>query len=321
MNFARALFFLLTVLFMSVYLVSLEANAYVATLISFMVATTIICIDLIFKRFALKSFTLTLLGLFFGYLLGFALSAIYARVMSVTDLGIAVALSNGIHLSLFLLGLYIGTMIIIRCGNELAISLPFLHLSPVVQKARDLLLDQTALEDPRILDLLNTGIFDHRLVLPRFLLRNMEEEGRHISDLIKRLDEHGMRYHETDFKEEKELSKKTRRLAKLLGADLLVSDTQVNAQEDGISIINIHALSNALKPLTPKGEFLKIKIQRIGKEEDQGVGYLEDGTMVVVNGGGLFIGETIDSRVLSVKHTSSGRMIFCNVIEDEVCYS
>jgi uncharacterized protein YacL len=65
------------------------------------------------------------------------------------------------------------------------------------------------------------------------------------------------------------------------------------------------------------GEQIRIKIQRYGKEPRQGVGYLEDGTMVVVNGGGAFIGEVVDAQVLSVKHTTSGRMIFCNVLDGE----
>jgi uncharacterized protein YacL len=65
------------------------------------------------------------------------------------------------------------------------------------------------------------------------------------------------------------------------------------------------------------GESMKIKIQRLGKEPNQGVGYLEDGTMVVVNGAGDFIGQNIDVQVLSVKHTTSGRMVFCNTLEEE----
>ena len=89
------------------------------------------------------------------------------------------------------------------------------------------------------------------------------------------------------------------------------------ASIEGIRIINIHSLSNALKPLMQAGEFIKIKMQRYGKEPRQGVGYLDDGTMVVVNGGGNYIGETIDAKVLSVKHTTSGRMIFCNAIDEE----
>ena len=89
------------------------------------------------------------------------------------------------------------------------------------------------------------------------------------------------------------------------------------ASIEGIKVVNLHTLSNALKPLMQAGEFIKIKIQRYGKEHRQGVGYLEDGTMVVVNGGGKYIGETIDAQVLSVKHTSSGRMVFCNSCDEE----
>ena len=89
------------------------------------------------------------------------------------------------------------------------------------------------------------------------------------------------------------------------------------ASIEGIKIINLHTLSNALKPLMQAGEFIKIKIQRYGKEPRQGVGYLDDGTMVVVNGGGKFIGDVIDAQVLSVKHTSSGRMVFCNACDEE----
>ncbi len=70
-------------------------------------------------------------------------------------------------------------------------------------------------------------------------------------------------------------------------------------------MINIHALSHALKPLMQKGEYLRIRVHRHGKEDQQGVGYLEDGTMVVINGGGNFIGEVVRARVLSVKHTTS----------------
>jgi uncharacterized protein YacL len=84
---------------------------------------------------------------------------------------------------------------------------------------------------------------------------------------------------------------------------------------EGITVVNIHALSNALKPLMEGGELIRIKIERPGKEPRQGIGYLEDGTMVVVNGGGDFMNETIEARVLSVKRTSTGRMIFCNVAD------
>ena len=128
-----------------------------------------------------------------------------------------------------------------------------------------------------------------------------------------------LRYNDTDFPEIKDQTSKLFRLARLLDANILTADISrvQSASIEGIKIINLHTLSNALKPLMQAGEQIKIKIQRYGKEPRQGVGYLEDGTMVVVNGGGDFIGETIDAQVLSVKHTSSGRMIFCNAFDQE----
>lgn len=321
MKFARALFFLLALIFMTTYLMSIEKHLITALLISIMLAATVVCTDIVFKKFPLKSFTLTLLGLFFGYLMGSALSAIFTRVTQIAQLNVNHELIGAINLSLYMLGIYLGTMTTIRSGDELAISLPFLRLSPKGAQSRDLLINESALCDPRLVDLLNTKLFDDRLIVPCFLLKKMEHDGKHVSDLIKRLDEHGTRFHETDFLDEKELEQKMSRLATLTGADMLVSNSTINLQDDGKRTINIQALAQALKPLAPKGEVLKIKIQRIGKEDDQGVGYLEDGTMVVVNGGGMHLGEIIDSRVLSVKHTSSGRMIFCNIVDLEVCYT
>ncbi len=109
-------------------------------------------------------------------------------------------------------------------------------------------------------------------------------------------------------------------LARLLDASIITADLNKIQQSsaEGVRIINIHGLSNALKPITQNGELLNIKIQRYGKEPRQGVGYLDDGTMVVVNGGAEYIGDTIKAQVLSVKHTSSGRMIFCNTTEEQL---
>ena len=106
----------------------------------------------------------------------------------------------------------------------------------------------------------------------------------------------------------------------MLDANVLTLDiSQIRrAEVEDIVIIKLQALCCALKPLTQSGETINIKIQRYGKEARQGVGYLEDGTMVVVNGGAEYIGESVKAQVLSVKHTSSGRMIFCNAIDDEV---
>ncbi len=112
-----------------------------------------------------------------------------------------------------------------------------------------------------------------------------------------------LRYVDTDFPDVKDPMTKLIRLARFLDANIITSDMNRIQQSfhEGVSIINIHMLSNALKPITQTGEHINIKIQRYGKEPRQGVGYLEDGTMVVVNGGAEYIGETIKAQVLSVE--------------------
>lgn len=221
----------------------------------------------------------------------------------------------------------------LRAADELYVSIPFIKLAPTTEKKKDLLVDLSALSDPRLIDLAASGLLDHQLIIPRFMIKELYAQSemgdetlkgraRRSLDVLKKLEGFPsleLRYNDTDFPDVKELSGKFIRLARLLDANILNADMSriQTATVEGIRIINIHALSNALKPLTQSGELIKIKIQRYGKEPRQGVGYLEDGTMVVVNGAGSYIGETIAAQVLSVKHTSSGRLIFCNALDED----
>lgn len=178
----------------------------------------------------------------------------------------------------------------------------------------------------------SSGILDYQLILPRFALKelhvmlesndeNSKAKAKRCLEVFKRLESIptlNLRYCDTDFPEIKDSILKLTQLARLIDANIITADINRIQQSyiEGIKVININSLSNALKPLTQTGEQLTIKVQRYGKEPRQGVGYLEDGTMVVVNGGAEYIGETIKAHVLSVKHTSSGRMIFCNAHEE-----
>ncbi|KKL86701.1 hypothetical protein LCGC14_1942070, partial [marine sediment metagenome] len=228
---------------------------------------------------------------------------------------------------------YLGTLMTIRASDELYVSIPFVKFTALAQKKKDLLIDASILADSRIIDLASSGLVDHHLVISRFTIKELyaqvemgDEQGKgkakRCIETLKKLEDIPtleLRYNDTDFLEIKDQTSKLFRLARLLDANILTADISrvQSASIEGIKIINLHALSNALKPLMQAGEQIKIKIQRYGKEPRQGVGYLEDGTMVVVNGGGDFIGEVIDAQVLSVKHTSSGRMIFCNAFDQE----
>ena len=240
-----------------------------------------------------------------------------------------VSLSKG---TIFLVTLYAGLTLIARASEEVYISIPFIKFKPTVQKKKDILLDHSILADSRLIDLAASGLLDNHLIIPRFILKEIYEmvestqevhknRARRALDVIKKLESLPtleVRYVDNDFPEIQDSAAKMIRLARMLDASVLTADMSQIEQSsaEGVIIINIHSLAKGLKPLTHTGEFISIKVQRYGKEARQGVGYLDDGTMVVINGGAEYIGEIIKAQVLSVKHTSSGRMIFCNAMED-----
>jgi uncharacterized protein YacL len=337
--FLRTFFAILSIFFMTLFMITVPEgstllNALLGIGLGIVFSLLLFGFDTFFRRFNLRSFNVALIGLFFGYLMGQALVLIFETILQIS------AISNAspqvleiIKIALFLFGIYLGTIMTMRSSDELYVSIPFVKFAPTAQKKRDLLVDMSVLADARILDISSTGLFDNQLVIPRFVIKELyaqaevademsKAKARRALEVVKKLEGVlglDIRFNDTDFPDVREITSKMIRLARLLDANIVTADiSKVQmASLEGVRIINIHTLSNALKPLMQTGELIKIKIQRYGKEPRQGVGYLEDGTMVVVNGGGDFIGEAIQAQVLSVKHTTSGRMIFCNAFDED----
>lgn len=342
--FTRILFMILSIFFMTTYMISgpqgyTTANLTAGLGIGVALGLALIGFDLLFKRFNLRAFNIAIIGLFVGFLMGKALVLVLSAVLDISSASIHIQpqVLEVIKIALFLFGIYLGTLMTLRSSDELSVSIPFVKFTPTARKKKDLLIDPSLLSDARVIDLASSGIMDHELILPRFLVKElyiqaetsdegMRTKAKRSLEIIKKLEglpELDLRYNETDFPEIKDFNSKLIRLARLLDSNILTADIsrlQTSAIE-GVRFINLHNLSTALKPLMQAGEMIKIKIQRYGKEPRQGVGYLDDGTMVVVNGGGEYIGEVIEAKVLSVKHTSSGRMIFCNAQDEEGNYN
>ncbi len=294
---------------------------------------TVIGVEHYLKKFNLRTFNTATLGLFFGYLMGEAILHLFHLALSAGTLKLHPESINVFHMIILLTCAYIGMMMTLRAADEIYLSVPFFKFQPKNEKKRDILIDSSSLLDTRIIDLSSSGLLDNHLIIPHFMIKELyalSENGeehdktraRRCLEVIKKLEgvSHlNLRYVDTDFSEIKDQTAKLVHLARLLDANIITTDINRVQQSaiEGVRIINLNTLSNALKPLTQTGEYLNIKIQRYGKEARQGVGYLEDGTMVVVNGGADYIGEVIKTQVLSVKHTSSGRMIFCNACEDD----
>ncbi len=338
LGFIRLFFVILSVLVLSVYTTTAFAGGLTLTNLIFGVVggalfgLALVGMDQIFKRFNLRAFNTALLGLCVGLIMAEAIFFLLNTVLELSAAGVSPENMKLLRSAIYLFSIYVSMIMVARAAEELHVSLPFIKLKPTSHKKKDILLDASILHDSRIIDLASSGLLDHHLIIPRFIIKELtaqsesEEESvktkaRRSLDVFKKLENLSsldLRYADTDFPEVKDPMSKMVRMARLLDANIMTSDINRVQQStiEGILIINIHSLSNALKPITQAGEQMNIKIQRYGKEPRQGVGYLEDGTMVVVNGGAEYIGETIKVQVLSVKHTSSGRMIFCNTMDE-----
>lgn len=340
LSFIRSFFLIISVLTLTTYTTTAFSGG--STPLNFLIgisaglcfALSVMALDYFFKRFNLRAFNIALLGLFIGYLMGLAVFLLVDNVLNLSTLNIDPAAKTLIKASIFLFTAYLGMCMTARAAEELYVSIPFIKFKPINHKKKDLLIDISILQDSRILDLASSGLLDNHLILPRFTLKdlyNSTENGNEIInsrsrrslEVYKKLEnmQHlDLRYVDTDFHDIHDPMSKMVRLARLLDANIITSDINRIQQStiEGVTVININTLANALKPITQAGEYINIKIQHPGKGARQGVGYLDDGTMVVINGGADNIGETIKAQVLSVKHTTSGRMIFCNSTDESL---
>ena len=187
-------------------------------------------------------------------------------------------------------------------------------------------LDTSVIIDGRILDICKTGFVEGPLIIPQFVL----DELRHISDsaddLKRTKGRRGLdilneiqkdlpievQISDMDFPDIAEVDSKLLKLSQVLNGKVVTNDFNLNkvAEFQGVSVLNINDLANAIKPVLLPGEELKLQIIKEGKENNQGIGYLDDGTLIVVENGKKYIGEFIDASVTSVLQTSAGRMIF-----------
>jgi len=188
------------------------------------------------------------------------------------------------------------------------------------------ILDTSVIIDGRIADICKTGFIDGILVIPSFVLEELQHiadssdslkrnRGRRGLDILNKIQKEldiGVVIYEGDFEEVQEVDSKLIKLAKVLEGKVVTNDFNLNkvCELQGVPVLNINDLSNAVKPVVLPGEELKVQVIKDGKEHNQGIAYLDDGTMIVVEGGREFIGHNIDVAVTSVLQTSAGRMIF-----------
>lgn len=266
-------------------------------------------------------------GLIAGLLIAFLLSGLLKNVLGSN-------IFSGI-LSFVLYGIfaYLGISVTIRNVSDFS-KLPELIRkgapAPKVQKIVSgippKILDTSVIIDGRIADICNTGFIEGALIIPEFVLEELQHiadssdglkrnRGRRGLDILNRIRKElkiEVKIVDIDFEDVQEVDIKLIKLAKQMDGFVVTNDFNLNkvAELHGIRVLNINDLANAVKPVVLPGEEMAIQVVREGKENRQGVAYLDDGTMIVVEEGRKFIGDNIDVVVTSVLQTSAGRMIF-----------
>ena len=187
--------------------------------------------------------------------------------------------------------------------------------------------------DGRIVSVCESGFLEGPLVVPQFVLqelqqiadssdtlrRNRAKRGFEVLQRLQRIDKVTVRIEARDFPAVREVDRKLLELAKATGGKVVTNDYTLNKLADvtGVAVLNVNELAGALRPVFMPGEAMQVHVVKEGKEAGQGVGYLDDGTMVVVDHGKRFIGQTVDAAVTTVLQTAAGRMIFARLRDEE----
>jgi uncharacterized protein YacL len=231
------------------------------------------------------------------------------------------------QLAVLLLMTYIGLVVGASKGDLLNLAaLGGIFVGERPGKRNTKVIDTSAVIDGRIADIAETGFLEGVLIIPEFVLRELQmvadssdsskrQRGRRGLDVLQRMRGNGqitVQIAEEDYPHIKEVDLKLIELARQMEAKIVTTDFNLNkvAQVRGVGVLNINDLANSLRPVVLPGEKMRVVIMKEGKEFDQGVGYLDDGTMVVVDHARRLIGRSVEISVTSVLQTASGKMIF-----------
>ena len=293
-------------------------------MIGFGLGGLLIAIDEMLKGFSLRAFSAATFGLILGSLIAWMIDHSDLFTFASEDTRWL------IRLSLFITFGYIGMILAMRSNKEdFSLIIPYVRFTAANKPDQLLLLDTSVIIDGRIADLIEARFLEGILVVPRFVLQELQliadssdpirrARGRRGLDMLNRIqrnDHNEVKIHEGDLPEEKEVDAKLVRLAKVLGAKLFTNDYNLAkiAELQSVRCVSIAEVAAAVKPVILPGETFALKIVRDGKEKGQGVGYLNDGTMVVVNQGQALIGQQVAVEVQSLLQTGAGVIVFAEL--------
>ena len=307
-----------------------ESRRVLSALLGAIIAVLIIGFEMRVHRASLK----TLIGAAVGSIMGIVGAFLIGVLISIQkEAAVSAEMQTFLTISLaFFMG-YVGLMVGAAKGDYLDLSVLGGLFSDKNLKLDYKILDTSVIIDGRIADVAETGFLGGALIIPSFILAELQhvadspdsskrQRGRRGLDMLQRLRNNSkldIQIVETDFPNVKEVDLKLIELGQQLDAVIITNDFNLNkvSQLRGVEVLNINELANALKPVVLPGEAMRVFILKEGKEFNQGVAYLDDGTMVVVDNARRLIGKTADIAVTSVLQTTAGKMIFGRLWEEK----
>ena len=313
--------FILSVITAAYHLRPFHWSSWVSAIVGAALALAFVFIETRLRKASLKR----LIGAVVGGIFGVTGALVISHLLSLTSL--EKASISYVQITLLLLLGYIGLVVGASKGDLLNLAaMGGLFSAERQGRKSSKILDTSVIIDGRIADICDTGFMEGPLLLPQFVLRELQlvadstdpqkrNRGRRGLDVMQRIQKTAsvqVQIVEEDFPQVREVDMKLIELAKKIEGKILTNDFNLNkvAQLQHVPVLNINELANALKPVVLPGEIMRVFILKEGKEYNQGVAYLDDGTMVVVDNAKKMISKTIDISVTSVLQTTAGKMIF-----------
>lgn len=297
-------------------------HPYFAVLVGLAGGGAVIGVDKALKGFSVRGLSAATFGLFIGMIVSYFIgnSVLFTFIDEEAKL-IA-------QISMYLVCSYLGMVIALRGKDEFNLVIPYIKFHREDKPERLVLLDSNVIIDGRILELCATGFLDAVLVVPQFVLSELQyiadsaddirrARGRRALDILTSLRNNPrveIKIHENDVPEIKEVDGKLVQLAQMLCAEILTNDYNLTriAELRSVKVLNLNELAKALRPVVLPGEKLTVKLVKEGRESGQALAYLDDGTMIVVHRARRLLGQEIDVVVSSVLQTAAGRMAFAD---------
>lgn len=298
-----------------------------AIAIGLMIGSLVVLVDLMLKGFSLRGLTAVTFGLGVGALIAWLISS--SPLLNPPGKGDP-QMVYLVQMALFIICTYLGTVIALRGKDDFNLVIPYVRFVPHEVDVPLVVVDTSALIDGRIAKVCQTQFLGAALIIPTFVLDELQaiadspepvkqargRRGLQVLNELRAIKHIDIRIHQSEVSRRQDIEAKLVFLAQSMRAKLLTTDTNLAtmAKFQGVSWLNLHALEAALRPELVIGESVAVELLKPGKEDGQALGYLSDGSMVVVNHGRAFVGKRVSAEIIGVMPSGGNKMIFANLL-------